>query len=254
MGTTMTDRRAALRSTEVAQLAEQQGYYNARAPEYDHWWHRQGRYDLGEKGNRGWWQEVGEVRRLLDERPLTGDVLELAAGTGTWTKYLARRATRLTVLDGSAEMLALNRKRLTEAGVIERVTYGQESLLPFRPRPGATYDAVFFSFWLSHVPATLVDDFLAAVSASLRPGGWLAVLDNRPGGIDRSRQGTERLDENHERRQLEDGRRFEVVKRLDEPAQLVARLDRVGITASVHMTEQHFVVATGQRRNLAGEI
>lgn len=35
-------------------------------------------------------------------------MLELAGGTGQWTAELAKRAARLTVIDTSAEMLALN--------------------------------------------------------------------------------------------------------------------------------------------------
>jgi len=248
----MTDRANRPPNPESALLAEQQRYYEQRAPEYDHWWYRQGRYDLGEAGNRQWWAEVAEVRQHLDDSRLTGQVLELAGGTGTWTEVLARRASQLTVIDGSAEMLALNRARLTRAGLNERVTHQQANLLPFEP-PAATFDAVFFAFWLSHVPEPLVDDFLAGVATILRPGGRLAVLDNRPGAVDRSRHGTAPLDAGRERRQLEDGRRFTIVKRFDEPDVLVARLARVGIAATVATTATHFVVVRGQRQGTAGQ-
>ena len=32
-------------------LGEMKRYYAERAPEYDDWWFRRGRYDLGEDGN-----------------------------------------------------------------------------------------------------------------------------------------------------------------------------------------------------------
>lgn len=235
----------------LALLAEQQRYYCARAPEYDEWWLRRGRYDLGEEGNRVWWAEVAEAQALLDEVPLEGRVLELAGGTGCWTEQLARRAARVTVLDGSAEMLALNERRLAAAGLRARVSYQKLDLFGWSPpeeAAGSAYDAVFFAFWLSHVPAGLVDGFLTKVARALRPGGSVAVLDNRPGSVDRSRHGTRRIDRDRERRQLKDGRRFSIVKRCDSPAEIEARLERAGIRASARLTATHFLVVTGQRR------
>jgi hypothetical protein len=35
------------RIDEERLLAEQRAYYEARAPEYDEWWQRRGRFDLG---------------------------------------------------------------------------------------------------------------------------------------------------------------------------------------------------------------
>lgn len=37
---------------------------------------------------------------------IKGDTLELASGTGYWTRYLADLAERVTCLDGSPEMIA----------------------------------------------------------------------------------------------------------------------------------------------------
>jgi len=33
-------------------LEEQKRYYDARTAEYDKWWERKGKYDLGPEGNR----------------------------------------------------------------------------------------------------------------------------------------------------------------------------------------------------------
>jgi hypothetical protein len=39
-------------------LAGQQEYYRARAPEYDEWWERRGRYDHGPEANAVCLQET----------------------------------------------------------------------------------------------------------------------------------------------------------------------------------------------------
>lgn len=78
-------------------LAEQADYYRARAREYDRDY--AGRADLR------------ELLTTVDGLPVAGDVLELACGTGQWTRRLAARARSVTAVDGSAEMLAVARER-----------------------------------------------------------------------------------------------------------------------------------------------
>jgi len=77
-------------------LAEQLAYYRARAPEYDEWFLRQGRYDHGDAHRRLWFGEVATVEKALAEAGPASDILELACGTGIWTQRLVAKATRLT--------------------------------------------------------------------------------------------------------------------------------------------------------------
>ncbi len=99
-------------------LAEQRAFYRARAPEYDEWWQRRGRYDRGGDADRiEWNREVDVVEAALAAFAPHGDVLELAGGTGWWTERLSRTADRLTVVDASPETLALNRERVQRPDV-----------------------------------------------------------------------------------------------------------------------------------------
>jgi SAM-dependent methyltransferase len=77
-----------------ALVAEQIAYYRDSAPEYDDAY-------LG----RDW---DGSIEGL----PITGDVLELACGTGHWTPLLAARARSVTAVDAAPEVLALARQRV----------------------------------------------------------------------------------------------------------------------------------------------
>jgi hypothetical protein len=72
-------------------LEEQRRYYAARAPEYDDWWFRRGRYALDEAEDERWRADVEEVEAALADFAPVGAVVELAAGTGLWTRQLARR-------------------------------------------------------------------------------------------------------------------------------------------------------------------
>lgn len=76
-------------------LDEQLTYYRARAPEYDEWFMRTGRYDRGPEHRAEWFFEVAIMEAALEPVVKGKQVLELACGTGRWTKYLgANGATR----------------------------------------------------------------------------------------------------------------------------------------------------------------
>src|SRR5205814_8227132 len=153
-------------------LQEQIAYYDARANEYDEWFLRRRRYDRGPALNRKWFDEVGQVAAALNAFAPTGQVLELACGTGLWTQRLAGYATHVTAVDSSDKMLALNRARVGEA----KVDHLRADI--FSWRPDRQYDVVFFGFWLSHVPPERFDSFWDLVRACLRPEGRVFFVDS----------------------------------------------------------------------------
>ena len=67
-------------------LREQKRYYAERAPEYDDWWYRRGRYELDPDALARWQADVAEAETALEAFAPEGRVLELAAGTGIWTR------------------------------------------------------------------------------------------------------------------------------------------------------------------------
>ena len=162
-------------ATPDAVLAEQQAYYRKRAGEYDEWWFRTGRYDRGEALNGAWRADAALVEdalcRRLEARP-PQRALELACGTGLFTRWLAPRVGELLALDASAEVQAIARARVDA----RNVRYEIADLFAWQPR--ARYDFVFMSFWLSHVPADRFAAFWSAVRAALAPGGEAYVIDS----------------------------------------------------------------------------
>jgi demethylmenaquinone methyltransferase/2-methoxy-6-polyprenyl-1,4-benzoquinol methylase len=156
-------------------LSEQVDYYRSRAGEYDQWWFRTGRYDRGPKLNAAWFADVAEVEAALGgflsrTRPVS--VLELACGTGLFTRHLAPRVTRVTAVDASPEVIACNRARVASGNV----DYVLADL--FAWTPPSRYDLVFMSFWLSHVPQQRFDAFWSMVKNALAPGGAAYVIDS----------------------------------------------------------------------------
>ena len=236
-----------------ALLAEQAAYYRARAPEYDDWWYRRHEADFGPVFAEAWWRDVDELRSVFDAFAPQGDVLELAAGTGIWTGELLRFADRVTVVDASAEVLAINGAKHGD----DRVEYLQADLFAFVPP--RRFDVVFFSFWISHIPPDHFAGFWSTVADAVAPGGRVFFLDGaRPAHVDangpegRRRQAAEAIDGTAvggvTQRQLRDGSRFQVVKRYWEPGVLEADLFTLGWDAQVGETTWAFMHGQAARR------
>jgi demethylmenaquinone methyltransferase/2-methoxy-6-polyprenyl-1,4-benzoquinol methylase len=216
-------------------LTEQVAYYDARAPEYEDWWFRRGRYALPADEAARWFADVAEVETALESFGPTGDVLELACGTGLWTRRLAQQATHVVAVDGAAAMLDHNRARLPVTSKAS-VAYVQANLFSWRP-PAAAFDAVVFGYWLSHVPDERMADFWHGLRGALRDGGRVFFVDSapHPGLSVWPSAGTEE-------RQLSDGRRFTVVKRYRTPEVLQDLLAALGWRCRAQVTANRMIV------------
>jgi SAM-dependent methyltransferase len=211
---------------ERAALEQQLQYYRARAGEYDDWWFRTGRYDRGPEANAAWFAEVASLEAAVERFDPHGDVLELACGTGLWTRRLVGHADHLTAVDGAPEVLELNRARTQALGA--SVTYVEADLFGWEP-PKHAFDTCVFGFWLSHVPAERFASFWAMVAAALRPDGRVLLIDSLRAPRSKARDHTMPAQAaSLEQRRLDDGREFEIVKRYYEPAALAEQLAELG--------------------------
>jgi demethylmenaquinone methyltransferase/2-methoxy-6-polyprenyl-1,4-benzoquinol methylase len=198
-------------------LAEMKRYYAERAPEYDDWWYRRGRYTRDPERERRWLLDVAELEERLRRFAPQGDVLELAAGTGIWTRRLVPTADRVVAVDANAETLALN----TPAAELVVADI-------FSWRPPQQFDVVFFSFWLSHVPEGRFAEFWALVRSALRPDGRVFLIDSGPPEV--AGEGELQV------RQLADGREFTIVKRFWQPDELAERVADLGFELDLRLT------------------
>jgi demethylmenaquinone methyltransferase/2-methoxy-6-polyprenyl-1,4-benzoquinol methylase len=224
-------------------LTEQLDYYRARALEYDKWWMREGRFDRGPEANTRWFAETTELERVLEHFDPRGDVLELACGTGLWTRHLIEYADTLTAVDGAPEVLAINRARVGDASV----RYVEADLFAWSPEE--RYDACVFAFWLSHVPQERFAEFWVMVSGCLKPGGRVLFIDSAR--TERSTAADHQLpsaDEDTMTRRLDDGREFQIVKRFYDPAVLERALGELGWNGSVSATPEFFIYGTATLR------
>ncbi|MGW1749574.1 class I SAM-dependent methyltransferase [Streptomyces sp. NPDC002092] len=200
--------------------AEQLAYYRAGAAEYD----------------RPYAQlaDLQELLASIDGLPIAGDVLELACGTGQWTRLLATRARSVTAVDAAAETLALARAR-TDARTVEFV----EADL-FEWRPPRRHDTVFFAFWLSHVPPARLPRFLSTVAEALAPGGKAIFIDDGP-----AEAATEDVLADHPVpaavRRLDDGSEYRIVKVFHDARALTRDLAALGWSVRIRPVAGRFI-------------
>jgi SAM-dependent methyltransferase len=154
-------------------------------------------------------------------------------GTGWWTARLARTAGHLTVIDSSPETLDLNRHRVGRPDV----NYVVADLFTWKPK--TTYDVVFFSFWLSHVPRSRFSAFWSLVRSCLAPGGRVFLVDNR-NDPRATGEVTDPYVIRHgpdlDLRRLHDGNKYKVVEVFYEPKELQSLLRHQHWTASLDAT------------------
>jgi demethylmenaquinone methyltransferase/2-methoxy-6-polyprenyl-1,4-benzoquinol methylase len=218
-------------------------YYEARAPEYDDWYLRRGRFEHGAIHDAAWDAELDAAGRWLDGLPWHGEIVELAAGTGWWSPLLAARG-ELSLYDTSPSALDRARERL--------VAHGLRAHLHVRDAwdaPDRQVDGVFAGFWLSHVPRARLGAFLQLVRRWLKPDGRVAFIDSRAdaasGAIDHPTPTDDRAV-----RRLDDGREFTIVKVFYEPAELEGALRLAGfVDVELRTTGRFFLLGTA----LAGE-
>lgn len=161
------------------------------------------------------------VRRL---RP-NGDLLEIACGTGIWTRHLAGCAARVTALDAAPEMIALARRQVSTGNV----TFVTADILAWAPPQ--RFDTVFFAFWLSHVPESEFGRFWSLLRGALASGGRILFVDDQPAaatletymaGIGRGR-GAAAARRNH----------HQLIKVARDPADLTRQLTQLGWQAAI---------------------
>jgi SAM-dependent methyltransferase len=135
-------------------------YYAARAATYEEI------YDRPERR-----EELVRLRDRVAELMEGHAVLEVACGTGYWTRQLAEVAASVTAVDTNPAMLAIAQRAPAEG--VEFVQADAYDL-PATDR----YTACFAGFWWSHVPRERQAAWLSGLQKKLGKDTLLVLIDN----------------------------------------------------------------------------
>lgn len=201
-------------------------YYRDRAAEYD---------AIYAKPERQ--QDLVTLHDLLAPLVRGRRVLEIAAGTGYWTRTLSASAAAITATDINAETLDIARTR--DYGPTP-VTFRLADAYELEEVPGE-FDTAFIGFFWSHVLRADIPGFLRGLTARLGPGARVIVLDNRYVlGSSTPISRTSPEGDTYQHRTLSDSRGFEIVKNFPDRARFTA-----DIATTVDWTDlPHYWLAT----------
>ena len=173
-------------------------YYRARAAEYEKVYAKPERQT--------------DLRALYDLIPayFAGRrVLEIACGSGYWTRVLGARAASIVALDLAPEMLAIARAQQSTSGAAQ---FSIGDAFDLAAVPGVV-DAAFAGFWWSHVPREDLPRFLSGLNQRLPANSPVLLLDNRyVEGSNWPITRTDTAGNTYQRRRLENQTEHEVLK------------------------------------------
>ena len=101
-------------------------------------------------------------------------VLELACGTGYWTRILAEVADKVVATDINPEMIAMAKLRALSADKVSLRVADAYDL----PADIGDFTAVFIGFWWSHVKREEQEKFLAQLKAKVGKDIFIVLLDD----------------------------------------------------------------------------
>jgi SAM-dependent methyltransferase len=175
-------------------------YYDARAPEYDDWWHGTGRF--AGRDRPGWEADVHALVATIAALP-PAHQLDVACGTGFLTRHLQGR---VVAIDQSPAMVAVATARLPHAEVVQ----GEAVPLPFEDD---AFGRVITGHFYGHL---LLGERAAFLAEARRVARELVVIDSARGPDGEGEAWQERI--------LGDGSRHEVYKRWFTPDGLAEEL------------------------------
>ncbi len=130
------------------------------------------------------WGGYGEAfrKQIVDEASLKpGEtVLDCGCGTGTLAVIAKRQVgTEGTVkgIDLSPDQLAIAREKAEKENLDIEFLEGSVDELPF---PDASFDAIFSTLMIHHLPATVKQGAFREMRRVLKPGGRIVIVDFGP--------------------------------------------------------------------------
>lgn len=205
-------------------MTELTEYYRERAAEYDAIYAKPERQE-----------DLHRLHRLLPPPVAGRRVLEIAAGTGYWTRTLASSAAAITATDINQRTLGIARAREYPPG---RVSFAKADAYALDRVPGE-FDTAFIGFFWSHILRADLPRFFGGLRDRLGPGARMIVLDNRfVVGSSQPISRTSEAGDTFQQRTLNDGRGYEIVKNFPAREQFTA--DVTPVAADVVWTSLRY--------------
>lgn len=183
-------------------------YYSHRVEEYEDIYYRD---DLVRQNEQ---TEIhNELRSIFKNK----SVLEVACGTGYWTKTISEVANNILAIDYSKDVIDVAKSKNLSADFLVDDAYKLKKV-------ENSFNGGCANFWFSHVPRNIISEFLNTFHDKLAKGSHVFMADNiflkGIGGDLIRKQGDENT---YKVRTLSDGSTYEIIKNYYSREELAER-------------------------------
>lgn len=205
-------------------------YYAARADEYE---------KVYEKPERQ--RDLSRLHAVIPAYFENRRVLEVACGTGYWTRRIAPLVSSMVACDLTRETLAVaqaNQPARPNVSFLVADAYDLAAV------PGA-FDSALAGFWWSHIRHADLGRFLDGLHQRLEPGSLVVFVDNcYVEGSNWPITHTDAEGNTYQRRRLENGAEHDVLKNSPTATQLRDVIERSGGRDLAILELEHYWCAT----------
>jgi ubiquinone/menaquinone biosynthesis C-methylase UbiE len=214
-------------------------YYNERAPEYEQFYY--GKFPTPHSDPDIYTHDRLPIESLVADY-IKGNCVDIACGTGFWLPFYHRNCLSITLIDQSESMLAECQKKIRNLGIESKARVIQSNI--FTAALGDySYDSAVIGFLISHFNGTELVGFFNTLKSFLAPGGKFTVIDSLWNEeIKKSRLAKAGMN----KRELFDGRKFEIYKRFFDKKDLRELSTKYHFTLDIVYWGKVFFLATGQ--------
>jgi len=175
-------------------------YFSKKAPEYEEVYAIPDPIRLKE-------QEI--IEQYITNSFTNRYVLEIACGTGYWTKHLLKSAQKVVAIDASDKMLEISSKQYASYPQVNFfLADAYNPPISFPP-----FSGTMANFWFSHVPKKNMHQFLDTLHSRLSSNAFVLFVDSNFRGEESGKfiqkKGTE---DTWKRRKLQNGEEYDVLK------------------------------------------
>ncbi len=203
---------------------EMKAYYRDRAPIYDRVYFYPERQE-----------DLRFLESYIPQQFVGCSVLEIAAGTGYWTQFIATHANSILATDATKEALDQLQRRNLDNLVSTKIAdaYSINEIT-------GKFNGVFSGFWLSHVPKQKLKEFLYSMHQILPSGAIVVFVDNSLAQCVRlPLDYTDEVGNTYQNRELGDGTIHRVLKNFPTEKELLEATSGFG-TEHKHMELDNF--------------
>ena len=184
--------------------------------------------------------DLHRIEQLVPTLFIDQSIIELACGTGYWTRLLATAARHVLATDIGEETLAIAARRGFDP---EKVSLLQADAYDL-PADCGPFEGAFAAFWWSLVPIERRNAFLAALSRRLAPGSKVVFVDDRyVEGSSTPIAGRDAQGNTWGRYRPEGGNELRVLRNYPSAAEVRLDMQRHGQVLGLLETQYYWVVA-----------